>query len=72
MILRFFSREGQFRLDVQPTTTFKDIIPQVSEKLPKSVDIASISVSNRPQGGDHRKLNTLKGVTFAQVGLRYA
>ncbi|KAF2801856.1 NPL4-domain-containing protein [Mytilinidion resinicola] len=71
MILRFFSREGQFRLDVQPSTTFTDIIPQVAEKLPKTVDIKSISVSNKPHGGDHRKLSTLKGVTFGQVGLSH-
>lgn len=69
MILRFVSREGQFRLNVEPSTTFLDIIPQVAEKLPKNVDISSITVSNKPHGGDARKLNALKGVSFKQVGL---
>jgi nuclear protein localization family protein 4 len=69
MILRFVSKEGQFRLTVEPTTTFPDIIPQIAEKLPKSVDLSSITVSNKPAGGDARKISSLKGVTFKQVGL---
>lgn len=71
MILRFVSRNGQFRLNVEPATTFTDIIPEVAEKLPKTVDIASISVSNKPHGGDSRKLTALKGITFKQVGLSH-
>ncbi|KAF2187714.1 NPL4-domain-containing protein [Zopfia rhizophila CBS 207.26] len=71
MILRFVSKEGQFRLNVQPTTTFTDIIPQVAEKLPKDIDIASITVSNKPHNGDMRHLSDLKGVTFQQVGLEH-
>ena len=70
MILRFVSRDGQFRLTVEPHTTFTDIIPQVAEKLPKNIDIDSVTVSNKRQGGDSRKLSILKGVTFDQVGLR--
>lgn len=69
MILRFVSKEGQFRLTVEPTTTFPEILPQVAEKLPKNVDPASIAVSNKPQGGDARKLASLKGVSFEQVRL---
>lgn len=69
MILRFVSKEGQFRLTVEPTTTFTDILPQVAEKLPKNVDLASVAVSNKPHGGDSRKIVSLKGVTFQQVGL---
>lgn len=69
MILRFVSKEGQFRLTVQPEDTFTDIAPQVAEKLPKNVQFQSITVSNRPQGGDARKLADLKGVSFKQVGL---
>ena len=69
MILRFVSKEGQFRLTVQPEDTFPEILPQIAEKLPKNVELESISVSNRPQGGDARKLAELKGVSFKQVGL---
>jgi nuclear protein localization family protein 4 len=66
---QFVSKDGQFRLTVQPEDTFSSILPQVAEKLPSNVDIQSISVSNRPQGGDARKLAELKGVSFKQVGL---
>lgn len=69
MILRFVSKEGQFRLTVQPTDTFSGILPQVAEKLPKNVDLSSIAVSNKPHGGDARTLASLQGVTFEQVGL---
>ena len=69
MILRFVSKEGQFRLTVEPTDTFAGILPQVAEKLPKNVDLQSVSVSNKPHGGDARKLASLQGVTFQQVGL---
>jgi nuclear protein localization family protein 4 len=69
MILRFSSKDGLFRLNVEPDTTFPEILPQIAEKLPKSVDIQSISVSNRPQGGDARKLAELEGVSFKKVGL---
>lgn len=70
MILRFVSKEGQFRLNVEPTATFVDILPQVAEKLPSSVNPQSISVSNKPHGGDARRLADLNGVTFDQVGLK--
>ena len=71
MILRFVSKEGQFRLTVDPADAFTDIAPQIAEKLPANVDIATITVNNKPQGGEARKLSTLRGVTFQQVGLKY-
>jgi nuclear protein localization family protein 4 len=69
MILRFVSKEGQFRLTVEPTTTFPELLSQIAEKLPKSVDLQSVTVSNRPHGGDARKISELNGVSFQQVGL---
>jgi nuclear protein localization family protein 4 len=69
MILRFVSKVGQFRLTVEPGTTFADVVPQIAEKLPANVDVSSITVSNKPHGGDARKLTALKGVSFSQVGL---
>lgn len=72
MILRFQSRNGQFRLTVQPSDTFTSVISQVAEKLPESTDRASITVSNRPHGGDARPLAGLGEITFGQVGLKYA
>ncbi|KAF2869527.1 nuclear protein localization protein 4 [Massariosphaeria phaeospora] len=71
MILRFVSKEGQFRLTVEPSTTFLEILPQIAEKLPKDADLQSVTVSNRPEGGDSRKISSLKGVSFKQVGLTH-
>lgn len=70
MILRFVSKEGQFRLTVEPSTAFPDVLPQIAEKLPGNVDLASVTVSNKPHGGDARQISTLRGVTFQQVGLK--
>ena len=70
MILRFQSRIGQFRLEVQPHDEFPSLLPKVVEKLPQSVDPSSITVSNKPQGGDARRLVGLKGVSFQRIGLR--
>jgi nuclear protein localization family protein 4 len=69
MILRFVSKEGQFRLTVEPTATFPELLPQIAEKLPKSADLQSVTVANRPHGGDARKIAELKGVSITQVGL---
>jgi len=70
MILRFTSKEGGFRLTVEPTVTFPELLPQIAEKLPKTVDLQSVTVSNKPHGGDARKIAELNGVSLKQVGLK--
>jgi nuclear protein localization family protein 4 len=70
MILRFRGRDGQFRLEVDPNDEFPSIRPKLAEHLPKDVDLSSITVANRPHGGETRKLSDLRGVTFARVGLK--
>ena len=71
MILRFQSREGQFRLTVEPTTDIASILPQVLEKLPKDVLASSVTISPKPHGGDSRPIEALKGVTFGRLGLTH-
>jgi len=70
MLLRFQGRDGQFRLNVEPESDFVSLLPQILEKLPAKVDPASITLSNKPHGGDARQVHTLKGITLKQVGLR--
>ncbi|KAK5124247.1 nuclear protein localization protein 4 [Meristemomyces frigidus] len=71
MILRFQSREGQFRLNVEPTTDISTILPDLQEKLPKDVVPSSITISPKPHGADSRPVESLKGVTFGRLGLTH-
>ncbi|KAK3719017.1 nuclear protein localization protein 4 [Vermiconidia calcicola] len=71
MILRFQSREGQFRLNVEHDTDISSILPDVLEKLPKDVITSSISISPKPHGAESRPIQALKGVTFGRLGLTH-
>jgi nuclear protein localization family protein 4 len=70
MILRFRGRDGQFRIEVDPSTDIASILPKLAENLPSNVDASSITLNNKPQGGEARRISDLKGVKFAQVGLK--
>lgn len=70
MILRFQSRNGQFRLTVEPKDDFTTVSSQIAEKLPPNTDLSSITISPKPQDkSSARKLESLKGITFERVGL---
>jgi nuclear protein localization protein 4 homolog len=71
MILRFQSKNGQFRLTVDSDTEIASILPQVVEKLPKDVVASSINISPKPHGADSRPIQSLKGVTFGRLGLSH-
>ncbi|KAK4550352.1 nuclear protein localization protein 4 [Oleoguttula mirabilis] len=71
MILRFQSRNGQFRLNVEPTTDIASILPDIQEKLPTDVISSSITISPKPHGADSRPIQSLKGVTFGRLGLTH-
>jgi hypothetical protein len=70
MLLRFRGRDGQFRLEVDPNDAFPSLTSRIAEHIPKDVDLSTITVSNRPQGGDARSPAELKGITFGRVGLK--
>ncbi|KAF2772108.1 polyubiquitin-tagged protein recognition complex, Npl4 component [Teratosphaeria nubilosa] len=71
MILRFQSREGQFRLNVENNTDISSILDDVRQRLPKDVIPSSITISPKPAGADSRPIESLKGVTFGRLGLTH-
>lgn len=71
MILRFQSRDGQFRLNVEPTADIASVLPDVQEKLPKDAIPSSITISPKPAGADSRPIQSLKGITFGRLGLTH-
>lgn len=71
MILRFQSRNGQFRLTVEPDADIASILPQVVEKLPAGTQPSSVTISPKPHGADSRPIEALKGVSFGKLGLTH-
>ena len=71
MILRFQSRNGQFRLTVEPDTDIASVLPQVVEKLPAGTIPSSVTISPKPHGADSRPIEALRGVTFGKIGLTH-
>ncbi|KAL1311612.1 hypothetical protein AAFC00_001723 [Neodothiora populina] len=71
MILRFQSRNGQFRLDIDSSADIASILPQTLEKLPADTDPASVTISPQRHGGDSRSIQSLQGVTFQRLGMKH-
>lgn len=71
MILRFQSRHGQFRLEVDSQADIASILPQVMAKLPADTQPESVTVSPQRHGGDSRVLQDLQRVSFHRLGLKH-
>lgn len=71
MILRFQSRNGQFRLDVDPASDISACLPQILEKLPSNTVPSSVTISPQRHGGDSRAVEGLKAITFQRLGLTH-
>ncbi|KIW77826.1 hypothetical protein Z517_07659 [Fonsecaea pedrosoi CBS 271.37] len=76
MLLRFESKWGQFRLNVEPTEHFSSLTSQILDHLPPNTDASSIVLSNKPVSSKpdpsrERRLVDLPGVELRQVGLKH-
>ena len=76
MLLRFESKHGQFRLNVESSDRFSSLASKILDNLPPKTDASTIILSNKPVSNTpapdrERKLSELPGVALKQVGLRH-
>jgi nuclear protein localization family protein 4 len=86
MLLRFRGPDGTFRIPIEPSDTFRTLgnkvrnaVPfqklvtdylQLAEVLPDNVDYNTLTLSNRPTGGDVKLLKDIVNFEVSRIGMQ--
>ncbi|OLL23421.1 Nuclear protein localization protein 4 [Neolecta irregularis DAH-3] len=71
MLLRFRSRDGMFRVQIEANDDAALLVQMIQEQL-KFVPIGAVTISTHPSGNPGQLLTTLKGRKISTMGLKYA
>lgn len=72
MLLRIRSPDGTFRIEVSPTDTGEVFTSKILETIPDAASLIpeSVTLSNKPVGGEIVGLEMLKGRKVGDMGFR--
>ena len=75
MLLRFQSKNGQFRLSAEATDTFGSLAAQILPNLPETTEPSSIRISPKPVGEkpteQERRLVDIANAKLSDVGIKH-
>jgi hypothetical protein len=71
IIVRIFSPDGQFRITVDTSITFASLAPLIAERLPKDVDLTSLTFNHTPWTEGRKLISDVKNITLRRVGVKY-
>ncbi|RDW67710.1 nuclear protein localization protein 4-like protein [Coleophoma cylindrospora] len=71
MILRFRGPDGMERITIDPPDTFGVLADKLSKVLPKDVDFNTLTVCDRPTGGDVKLLKDIVRFKVTEVGMKH-
>ncbi|EIW64969.1 polyubiquitin-tagged protein recognition complex Npl4 component [Trametes versicolor FP-101664 SS1] len=69
MLLRLRSKDGNFRLEFQPTANISELLAKILETAPDA-DSSTITISNQPRGNEVL-ISTLSGQNLQSLGLKH-
>lgn len=69
MMIRVRGPDGTLRLEVDPSQTFAKLAELLSQKLPPTVDFNTLTISNKPAGGESKVLKDIAKFQIAKIGL---
>ncbi|KAL5535116.1 NPL4 [Sanghuangporus sanghuang] len=68
MLIRVRCKAGNFRYELEPSSTVSDLVSKIVESV--NADPSSIALSNQPRGGEKR-VNELRNRTLESLGLKH-